>query len=164
MFDMFSLIRHEAYLGNVLSAFYCESYGNIMREAEEIIREIDGLSDQKKAQYLKRYKEDYKKTRANFGEWYYGYNMYALSGKEKKSFLTTQDIIAISKKYELRFPEQLPTTKYKDRFLGNMRPLSIENGSLLRGIAILKRSIALLRRTMRSSSQWIPAGGKALLR
>ena len=114
---MFSLIRHEANLGNVLSVFCCESYKNIMREAEEIIRDIDGLSDQKKAQYLKRYKEDYKKTRANFGEWYYGYKMYTLSDKEKKSFLTTQDIIAISKKYELLFPEQLPTTKYKDRFL-----------------------------------------------
>lgn len=114
---MFSLIRHEITLGYKLSAYYWGARKNRLREAKEEIMAIEGLSDQKKAQFLRLYEKDYKRTRSNISEWYYGYKMYELSYKEKKSFLSRQDMIAINKKYELLFPEQLPTTKNKDAFL-----------------------------------------------
>lgn len=114
---MFSLIKHEITLGYRLSVFYWKARKKRMREAEEKIMALDGLSDQKKAQYLRLYKKDYKKTRSNFSEWYYGFKMYDLSDKEKKSFLTKQDLAAINKKYFLLFPEQPVLTKDKERFL-----------------------------------------------
>ena len=114
---MFSKIKHEVKLGRELSVFFKRGHKDIMREAGEIITAIESLSDQEKAQYLRLYKKDYRKTRSNFQEWYYQYRMYGLSDREKKSFLSIMDLKAISKKYELIFPDQRPTTRNKELFL-----------------------------------------------
>lgn len=115
--DMISKIRYEIHLGCELAALYEINSKYSMREAEEKIKSIDGLSDQKKAQYLKLFKQDLKKTGADFSEWYYAYKMYELSDKEKKSYLTRQDMLSIYKKNDLLYPGQIPPTRYKDKFL-----------------------------------------------
>ena len=109
--------RHEMRLARELAAFCLSSRRKRVKDAEEKIKALEGLSEQKRKELLKRFSKDNKKYLCNFTEWYKSFKFHKISNTEKKAFLTRDEMAVICKRYEIDYPEQRQVTRNKDRFL-----------------------------------------------